>query len=154
MQGYILLFKIQKWLKLLQNTLPCVNLKYCLCKLSIRSADKVGRPFCFCSVSYYFFIIKVCLTQSADLSVFVLFFLFFLLLRFPTLVGNLSVFVLSFLLLIFILYFQLHCPVIPPSILYRFTSNFQNIIIMTRQCTVWILKRIPLGMGTGRGPKN
>ena len=38
----------------------------------LRSADKVGRPFCFCSVSYY--------------------------LRFPTLVGNLSVFVLSFLL--------------------------------------------------------
>ena len=48
---------------------------------------------------------------------------------------------------------QLHRPVISSSILYGFTSNFQDIIILTRQCTVWILRRIPQGVGTGRGPK-
>ena len=48
---------------------------------------------------------------------------------------------------------QLHRPVISSSILNGFTSNFQDIIIMTRQCTVWILRRIPQGVGTGRGPK-
>ena len=95
----------------------------------------------------------------------------FLLLRFPTLVGNLSVFVLSFIKVsdfsrkpfcfrfVFYYYFfpffllQLHRPVISSSILNGFTSNFQDIIIMTKQCTVWILRRIPQGVGTGRGPK-
>ena len=99
---------------------------------SLRSADKVGRPFCFCSV----------------------FFFLFLLLRFPTLVGNLSVFVLSFILYSFLFFIvPLHRPAISPSTLYGFTRNFQDMIIMTRLYTVWILGRIPLGVGTGRGPK-
>ena len=33
------------------------NLQNVLHIAYLRSADKVGRPFCFCSVSYYFFII-------------------------------------------------------------------------------------------------
>ena len=47
--------------------------------LLLRSADKVGRPFCFCSVSYYFF--KVCRQSRKTflfLFCFLLFFLFFL----------------------------------------------------------------------------
>ena len=28
---------------------------FLFCFLLLRSADKVGRPFCFCSVSYYYF---------------------------------------------------------------------------------------------------
>ena len=112
--------------------------------------------------------IKVC-RQSR--KTFLLLYCLLLLLRFPTLVGNLSVFVLSFIIkvsdfsrkpfcfrFVFYYYFpffllQLHRPVISSSILYGFTSNFQDIIIMTRQCTVWIVRRIPQGVGTGRGPK-
>ena len=114
-------------------------------------------------------VIKVC-RQSRKTF---LFLFCFLLLRFPTLVGNLSVFVLSFIKVsdfsrkpfcfrsVFYYYYyyftffllQLHRPVISSSILNGFTSNFQDIIIMTRQCTVWIFRRIPQGVGTGRGPK-
>ena len=65
-------------------------------------------------------------------------YIFFFLLRFPTLVGNLSVFVLSFLryysfsLFSFFLY-HLVRSAITLSILDRFTSNFHSTMIVTRQ---------------------
>ena len=47
-------------------------------KAYLRSADKVGRPFCFCSVFYFF---KVC-RQSRKTFLFLFCFFFFLLLFF------------------------------------------------------------------------
>ena len=86
-----------------RRTLQCI-VKF----LSLRSADKVGRPFCCCIVF----------------------------LRFPTLVGNLSVFVLSFLLYYsFFPFFLYHLvrSAITLTILNRFTSNFHSTMIVTRR---------------------
>ena len=82
-------------------------------------------------------VFKVCQTQSADLSVFVLFFLFFIIIK----VSDFSRKPFCFRSVFYYYYFtffllQLHRPVISSSILNGFTSNFQDIIIMTRQCTV------------------
>ena len=42
---------------------------FLFCFLLLRPADKVGRPFCFCSVSYYFFILSFfSLPPSASLD--------------------------------------------------------------------------------------
>ena len=106
----------------------------------LRSADKVGRPFCFCSVFSFFLLLRSTWRSQQTFLFFVLFFLF---LRFPTLVGNLSVFVLFLLIkvsdvsrkpfcfrfvfsyyslfFIFLLYFPHHCPSITSSIFNRLT---------------------------------
>ena len=87
-----------------------------------RSADYVGRPFCFCVCVFLiiiFIIIKVCRlrrksflfccvfyyqglpTMSGPFCFCCVSYYFLLLLMFPTLVGNLSVVVLSFLIILY-----------------------------------------------------
>ena len=100
-------------------------------------------------------VIKGLPTTSEDLSVFVL---FLIIIIFFIKVSDFSRKPFCFRFVFYSLFFyfflvQLHCSAISPSNLYGFTSNFQDMIIMTRQCTVWILRRIPKGVGTGRGPK-
>ena len=50
---------------------------FLFCFFFLRSARRSLQTFLFLFCFFFFFIIKVCQTQSADLSVFVLFFLFF-----------------------------------------------------------------------------
>ena len=82
-------------------------------KSELRSTDIVGRPSCCCNVFSFLLFIKVSDFSRKPFcfrSVFYYYFAFFL--------------------------FQLYRPVISPSIPNGFTSNFQDIIIMTKQCTV------------------
>ena len=134
--GRLLRFQIPKFhlIKVCRQSRKTFLFLFCFLLLLLRSADYVGRPFCFCSVSYYFF----------------------LLLRFPTLVGNLSVFVLSFLIIlyslffIFLLSFPHHSPFITSSIFNRLTSNFQQMFRMTRLLLLLNFNEISPGVGTGR----
>ena len=100
---------------------------FLFCFFFLRSADKVGRPFCFCSV-------KVCLTQSADLSVFVLFFLFF---YYSFLFFSTATCMLRFLR--------------------QFSTNLDEIWHVDSpwwdEQTEYFFKSIGPGVGTGRGPK-
>ena len=135
----------------------------------------VGFPYRF--NSSFFIIIKVCLTQSADLSVFVLFFLFFLLLRSArrslqtflflfcfslffkvclTQSADLSVFVLFFLFFYYsFLFFSTATCVL--RFLHYFSTNLDEIWHVDSpwwdEQTEYFFKSIGPGVGIRRGPK-
>ena len=88
----------------------------------LRSADKVGIPFCFSSVFYYYSFIKVC-RQSRKTFLFLFCFLF---LMFLTLVGNLSVFVLTFIIL-YSFFFSFFFNFIVSRYLHQFFMDFLQI---------------------------
>ena len=99
------------------------------------------------------YLIKVCLTKSGDLSVFVLFFLFKVCL---TQSADLSVFVLFFLFFYytFLFSFQLTCV---SRFLPYFSINLDEIWHVDSpwwdEQTEYYFKSIRPGVGTGRGPK-
>ena len=76
--SYLIMIVIYYWI--IQRSFPtlnaCILIKVCrlrrktflflLCSLLLRSADYVGRPFCFCSVSYYYFYYSFLFFSTAD----------------------------------------------------------------------------------------
>ena len=104
-----------------------------------------------------FSIFKVCMTQSADLSVFVLFFLFFLLLRSADKVGRPFCFcsVSSYYFFSsFLFFFTATCE---PRFLRHFSTDLDDIWHVDSpwwdEQTEYFFKSIGLGVGIRRGPK-